>query len=214
MRLAKGIYLMGIRFRATVIAIGVLLALVLLQSPAKADSFSFSFQSIQGSGPGFGITPPGSTANGSGTFDASPQCTQNGTYGSYTVTSLQGRLTANGQSSAMGFTFGDPCMNFVSPAGLLEGITGHGIISFIADSQRWELIAVSVTNPFPFYLFDIDANTAWPITWTASPVSTPEPSTLLFLAIGLLGVMGLTLLKNRLSRQVRFVSQRGFDYGN
>jgi len=189
---------MRIRFRATGIAFGILLTLLLLQPPAKADSYTFSFQSIQGSGPGFGLTPPGSTANGSGAFDASPQCTQNGTYGSYTVTSLQGQVAVNGQSSAMGFTFGDPCTNFVSPAGVLEGIIGHGIISFTAYAQHWELYAVNVTNPFPFYLWDIDANTAWPITMTSSPVSTPEPSTLLFLSIGLLGLMGLTLLKNRL----------------
>jgi hypothetical protein len=189
---------MGIRFRALGIAFGVLLALLLLQSPAKADSYSFSFQSIQGSGPGFGATPPGSTVSGSGTFAASPQCTQGGTNGAYTITSLQGQLTVNGQSSAMGFTF-DPCLNFVEPNGTLANAILHNIISFTAGGQQWELIAPTVADPFPLYLENIDTSAAWPITMTTSLVSTPEPSMLQFLSIGLLGLMGFTMLKNRLN---------------
>ena len=178
---------MGIRFRAAGLAIGVLLALLLLQSPAKADSFSFSFQSTQGS-----------PVSGSGTFDASPQCTQSGTFGASTITSLSGQLMLGSQPFNMGFAF-NPCLNFVSPTGQLQSSLFHNEILFTADAQHWELFSSTVLDPFPLKLIDTDNNAWWPITLTTSAVPTPETSTLVSLIIGLLGLMGLTLLRNRLS---------------
>ena len=87
---------MSVESKVSAIAAGGVLVLMLGQA-AKADSYQFSFQSIQGSQP-FSVS-------GSGTFDASPQCTQGGTYGSYTVTSLEGQITENGQTQNMGFIF-------------------------------------------------------------------------------------------------------------
>jgi hypothetical protein len=177
---------MGIRFIP--VAISVLLVLMLGQA-AKADSFQFSFQSIQGSG---------SPVSGSGTFEASLQCTQGGTYGASTITSLQGQLMMNGQSFDMGFTF-NACLNFVDPNGQLANSIGHNTIYFTADTQQWDFVRPTVIAPFPFYLGDITTGDSWAITFNESAISTPEPSPLLFLSMGLLGLMGLTLLKNRLS---------------
>jgi len=84
---------MSVKSKVAAIAAGVLV-LMLLGQAAKADSYQFSFQSIpESQHDSRNPQSQGLSISGSGTFDASPQCTQQGTYGSYTVTSLEGQLT-------------------------------------------------------------------------------------------------------------------------
>ena len=70
-------------------------------------------------------------------------------------------------------------------------------VVFMANGQEWSLQRLDV-GPAPYtWLINYSAGgTLEPIDLV---ITTPEPSTLLFLSIGLLGLMGLTLLKNRLS---------------
>jgi hypothetical protein len=71
----------------------------------------------------------------------------------------------------------------------------NGPINFIANGQEWGLKRED-QGPWRDFLVNYNTNSEKPINLT---ITAPEPSTLLFLGIGLMGLMGLTLLKNRLS---------------
>ncbi|PYT46277.1 MAG: hypothetical protein DMG45_00100 [Acidobacteria bacterium] len=186
---------MSVKSKVAAIAAGVLV-LMLLGQAAKADSYQFSFQSIpESQHDSRNPQSQGLSISGSGTFDASPQCTQQGTYGSYTVTSLEGQLTENGQTQNMGFIFSDPCQNFVGGAAV-SGTPIRDRVFFTVDDQLWYFYHSSVVSPYPFYVVDSTTGAGWAASFTDSPIPTPEPSTLLLLSMGLLGLMGLTRLKN------------------
>jgi hypothetical protein len=65
----------AIQFRAIGIAIGLLLMLLSMQSPARADKFNFSF-SVDQANCSFGLNACGTVVDGSGTFTANlfPGC--------------------------------------------------------------------------------------------------------------------------------------------
>jgi hypothetical protein len=73
------------------------------------------------------------------------------------------------------------------------GLFGSGGISVGLHGGTDSGIPLPSIGVVAITIGDLGAYTNWNI------VSTPEPSILLFLTIGLLGLMGLTLLKNRLS---------------
>jgi hypothetical protein len=67
---------------------------------------------------------------------------------------------------------------------------------FSANGQQWGLIRYDVPPGWSDFVVNYTTNSQEPIDLA---ITAPEPSTLLFLSIGLVGLMGLTLLKNRLS---------------
>jgi hypothetical protein len=185
---------MGIRFSATGIAIGVLLVLM-LGRPAKADSFQVT-----------GHTDSAACATVSFCSDISY---------SLDLTTSSPWLDPNSFSLQIVYLF-------------ISDISGqiNGTSVFCTSPSRFgcgDLIASKVNYsgpPMPDQAVSLFASGStvslygWPgapsssvrmsidnhvayVTWNI--VSTPEPSTLLFLSIGLLGLVGLTLLKNRLS---------------
>jgi hypothetical protein len=185
---------MRIEFRVAVM--GIFVMLLLMPSNAHADLFQFSFQTYQVN------STPVTNISGSGTFDASPQCTQTGTNGFYTINSLAGTLSVgnapNANQYAMGITFA-PCTNLVDPTGQLSSSILHNQITFNANGDQWLLEHVSVTNPFPFFVQDLDNPSLWgPVNLTITSVPIPEGASLPFLGMGLLCVGGLALFKNRL----------------
>jgi hypothetical protein len=67
-----------------------------------------------------------------------------------------------------------------------------------ANSQLWQLGHWDIGDPtYNVHLFSFSQDGFHGVQFNL--VRTPEPSTLLLLGIGLLGLMGLTLLKNRLN---------------
>jgi PEP-CTERM motif len=178
---------MGIRFRAAGIATVVLLAFLLLPS-ARADSFNFTFTGNQT----WCASYLSSCADfGSGTFTTNP-LTFSPLYNpaAYPVTSIAGSLDG----------IFPPTMVSGYYVGAIPGpgtaiSYNSGPINFIANGQEWALTRVD-QGPWQDFLYSYGAGSWEPINLT---ITAPEPSTLLFLSIGLLGVMGLTLLKNRLS---------------
>jgi hypothetical protein len=71
-----------------------------------------------------------------------------------------------------------------------------GPITFLANGQQWAFIHNDLYPSWSNFLVNYNLGTTEPIELT---FTAPEPSTLLSLSIGLLGLMGLTLLKNRVS---------------
>jgi PEP-CTERM motif-containing protein len=189
---AKGLRLMGIRFRSVGIAIGALLALIVVR-PAKADSFNFSFTPNQTMCSQY-INAGSCDHFGSGTFTTDP-LTYNFIYNTpaaYPVNSIDGALD--------GFTMSILFLSGVYPGSIPGPGTrvsfSPGPIFFIANGQQWGFARADLPTPWQDFLVNYTANTMEPINLT---IQTPEPSTLLLMSVGLIGLMGLTLLKNRLS---------------
>jgi hypothetical protein len=203
-RLEKGIRLMGIRVRATGIAIGVLLV-VALARPAKADtyhatgqtdaalcaalsvacsniSYSFDFTTDQPSAP-FGALEKVWSRGGafSGEINGIP------VFGSG-ISLLDSTLVYSGAPVADGQFY------MTASGGLLASLFG-GPDTAVPNSfpEPTGIPDVLIQIGTALDGSDQRALADWHI------VNTPEPSTLLSLAIGLLGLMGLTLLKNRFS---------------
>ncbi len=191
---------MGIRFRATGIAIGVLLV-VMLGQPAKADSFRATGQTDASycaavdwcSEITFGVD-----------FTTEPPVLDSNPIGNVflTVTSIFGEIngvavscTRVGTSPTCGDLLASRT-NYSGPPipdGLVWLIGSGGLIAELSAGPD---STVPFFTPYPIVRVNIGDSRAY-TTWNI--VSTPEPSTLLFLSSGLLGLMGLTLLKNRLS---------------
>jgi PEP-CTERM motif-containing protein len=96
-------------------------------------------------------------------------------------------------SAAESFTRLDPLIGNPQPQAHLD-VTIHGLPAFFRGDEDFS------QYPHPVLTSGYPGQTPGSETWVSwNAVSTPEPSTLLFLSIGLLGLMGLTLLKNRLS---------------
>jgi len=178
---------LGIRPRGTGIAIGALLAHLCVQ-PAKADEFNFTFTPNQAEcAKGYTAC----TVFGSGTFTVGPPQNDPNYYGAMPITAMTGTL--NG-SSAMSFVLqGFPALSTdlkIAPA------PWNYPVIFMANGQQWAFIHYDTYPNWYSFLVNYNTNTSEPIDLV---ITAPEPSALALLGVGLLGLMGLTLLKNRLS---------------
>jgi hypothetical protein len=186
---------MRIRFSTAGFVIGVLLALLLFQSSAKADSLSWSWAL---SGNGF---------NGSGTLtsDSTPTYYIFG-YG-LLVNSMDGQL--NGSSLTLNTTYssllfpGGPNAAYCGTGGCMSlsevaPAYNAGLHFSTNDGVTWNVFLNEWgSTPLPFILVNYSNSAGANVNVTMVP--TPEPSTLLLISVGLIGLVGLTLLNNRLS---------------
>jgi hypothetical protein len=179
---------MGITFRSIGIGSGVLLALMVVR-PVKADEFNFTFTPNQ-TECAKGWTSP-CTDFGSGTFTVDPPRNDIFYYGAMPIIAMTGTL--NG-SSAMSFVLqGYPALS----ANLKIAPSPYNFpVIFLANGQQWAFVHYDLYPSWYSFLVDYNTNSVEPINLT---ITAPEPSTLLFLSIALLGLVGLTLLKSRLS---------------
>jgi len=185
---------MGIRFRAAGVAIGLLLAVTV--QPAKADSWhvtgqtDFAYCAIV-------VSTPGWCSNISYSLDLTtlPPVldTQQPTQPVYLfISNISGQI--NGTSvfctTPMRFGCGDLIASQINYSGPPK--PDEYINLFASGSTQVSLFGYPSPDPVRINIGDGVAFATWNI------VSTPEPSTLMLLGMALLGLMGLTLLKNRL----------------
>ena len=195
---------MGIRSRATGIAIGVLLVVMLGQS-AKADTYHATGQTDAAAC---------STVVWCSDISYSLDFTTSGLVGPnkavmnfyLLISGVTGEINGVPVISCIPETAGPyPCgdllasrINYAGPP-IPDGailLTASGGIQARLNGGPDSTVAFDLSGSHPLVRVDIGSSAAY-ATWNS--VSTPEPSTLLSLSIGLLGLVGLTLLKNRLS---------------
>jgi hypothetical protein len=195
---------MGIKPRATGIAIGVLLVAALVQ-PAKADTYQATghTDSVACAQPG----PPLTCSDISYSLDfttsglVGPDKAVKNFY--LLISGITGEINGVPVSCVPGTAPPYPCGDLLAsrsnypgppiPDGTIILVGSGGIFAFLSAGPD---STVPFPTPYPIVKIGIGNARAY-ATWNI--VSTPEPSTLLFLGIGLLGLMGLTLLKTRFS---------------
>ena len=159
----------------------LLTVFLFLSVPARADSFNFSFTSNQTWCASFSSP---CTDFGSGTITAN-SVTPSPVYRSgYSVTSIAGTL----DGFSMSFVSQDVAPSF-NGTGLSECCTGP--ITFMADGQQWSLVRHD-TGPWFDFLYNYNSNTMEPVNLT---ITTPEPSSLLLMSIGLIGLVAISIRK-------------------
>jgi hypothetical protein len=189
---------MGIRFGATVIGMGVLLALGV--GPAKADTYHATGQTDFAACASINMGCSSISYNLDFTTDPAVLDSKPSGNVFLFVSSVFGDVNGVAVSctrpstwpacgdllAAHGNYFSGPPIPDGSIVMLMNGnqvgLSG-GPDSFVGGAFGFDRVGLS-----------LDSSKAV-ATWNI--VSTPEPSTLQFLSIGLLGLMGLTLLKNR-----------------
>jgi len=189
---------MGIRFRATGIAIGVLLSFLLLTSHAKADEFSFV---IQGQFTGSGtfttssLLPPVIFAP----FDHYHILSINGLFNNSVMTLVDPDPFAPSDSNPSGYGRYD---NLVSSGGL----SFSSWTLFATGDQQWVMFFNDFGGPPANHdwlynttgaspgVINSSAYLVQPFSITITPVATPEPAAIVLLGVGLLG---LAVIKRR-----------------
>jgi hypothetical protein len=205
---------MGVKPRTAGIAIGVLLVAMLGQL-AKADSFNVTGQTDVAFCANNGLQCDQASYTLNLTTSPLTYFVQDGVrLPEYFVNSLTGTFTTvdgtfnvgfilpvNAAFSALvdggpispadSFTRLDPLIGNPQPQANLNITIGGWSAIFRGDEDFNQ-------SPNPVRIDGYPSQTTGGETWVSwNAVSTPEPSTLLFLSLGLLGLMGLTLLKNR-----------------
>lgn len=192
---------MGIRLRTTGIAVLVFLAI--LGQPAKADTYHATGQTDFAAcatidracsdisySLDFATDPPVLDSKPTGNvflFIGSVFGEINGVAVSCTrpvASPACGDLLAAHGNYFFGPPIPDGAIGMIGAGGISADISG-GPDSVVGGAFGFDKVSVSLGSAQVI------------ATWNI--VNTPEPSTLLFLGIGLLGLMGLTLLKNRVS---------------
>jgi hypothetical protein len=169
----------------------MLLLILALPLIARADTFNFTFSANQAQCARLGVTGP-CTDSGSGTFTTGPLTLDiNHPLGAYPITSMTGTI----DGFAMSFLPSSGAIESNGGFGKLQQICCAGPVLFSANNQQWAFVRFDV-GPQGQDAFLFNGSFGEPINLT---ITAPEPSTLLFLGIGLLGLIGLTLFKNRLS---------------
>jgi len=183
---------MKTRFRVTGIAAGIFLATLLIHPQAKADSFQFSFTRDAVGCATYG-TPQqcADPATGGGIFTTGSLTFAPGYPGggAYPIMSMTGQLDGNAMT---------PVMN------VAEGIIQSQSLClvpffpdpFMSGGLEWSLQRSSI-GPVGHqdFLYSYATNSFEFITISIVPISTPEPSSLLLFASGLVALAILAAFK-------------------
>ena len=186
---------MGIKLRTAALAIGVLIALLCIQPTARADQFQFSFQPDP-VGCVWTISC-GNPESGGGVFTTDPLMTYIAPVGMvYIITSINGQF--NGFNMSLIAHPSNPFFNDLTAGGQLDSLTQG--IEFTANGKSWAFYRQDIPHPagtddLVCQLISPGVETCAAIDMTITPISTPEPSSLLLLGVGMLTLVGLSRKK-------------------
>jgi len=182
---------MGIGFRATGIATGVLLALLLMEPTAKADSFHVTGQTDWALCTSRGVTCFAASYRLDITTDSLRISPPVRLLKTYDVVAIFGEIDGHPVSGGSG-------QLIISELGLPDwpAVPWSNVYMFESGFLQSFLGGPESSGGLSDVLIQYDPQGNFVnnlATWNA--VSTPEPSTLLSLSIGLLGLVGLVLHK-------------------
>jgi hypothetical protein len=185
---------MRIRIHTAGLALAIF-ALVSVAPKAYADAFSFTFAT----------DPVGcaSTGNCSGIVDATGTFTTaalgatpgfSGTQ-TYAITSITGAMNGGAMTLLAGNT---GAVWQPNPGQAVYGLFPFFPVQFSANGTQWNLIPDSLFPPGTDSLLTNSSGTIFnDVSLTITPMSVPEPSTLAFIALSLLGFFGISRLKTQ-----------------
>ena len=187
---------MKTQFRAVGLVVVTVIILLSAAKRARADAFSFTFATDP-----VGCSFTGNCSgviNASGTFTTGPLSPISGFPGTlvYPVTSIAGQMNGFAMSLIAG---SNGAIWQPTPGQAVFGLFPFFPIQFTANGAQWNLIPDSLFPPGTDSLLSNSGGTVFnDVTLKITPVSMPEPSTLAFVCVSALGLVGLSLLRTQL----------------
>ena len=184
---------MKIRIHIAGIALAIL-AFASVAPKAYADAFSFSFATDP-----VGCASTGNCSgvvDASGTFTTAPLGATPGFAGTltYAITSITGQMNGSAMTLLAGST---GAVWQPNPGQAALGLFPFFPVQFSANGTQWNLIPDSLFPPGTDSLLSSSNGTFNDVSLTITPMSVPEPSTLAFIALSLLGFIGIARFRTQ-----------------